>query len=427
MRGTRVVVWTVTTALLALAAGCGGDDDSSSGGSSASAGGGAGKTIKFLYSAPLTADVTGSGQNGCNGAKLAVENINAAGGIAKGPMEGAKLSIDCVDDEFSTDVAATIASRYLSDTDIWVLMGFTTSGQAQAAGHVVAGAGLTVVASNVSADFLTDDADNIAVIAPRLPPQAAAEVDFCNQYFGGKNVANLNPDFSYIDELGKGEKAEISKLGMALVSDQRYKAGTKDFAPYLTNIKAKNPDCIMTGDFAPAPQQALVQARKLGITAPFMDYCACGSAQAGVDVAKDDYKGFIIAEGVPFDRPAGSLLEKIAKQWQDKYGTRLNSYPAWSYDGVLATVAAIEAGASKREDILAKMKQVDVEGLTTRIRFSEALRPQETPLIFLEQTGTGLDDVEQVGAYKTFATGDNFERGDIADCASRPTCAKASG
>jgi branched-chain amino acid transport system substrate-binding protein len=214
---------------------------------------------------------------------------------------------------------------------------------------------------------------------------------------------------------------------MTLVADERYKAFSQNFAPQLTSIKSKNPDCIMTGDFAPAPQQALVQARKLGIEAPFMDYCACGSAQAGLDVAKENYIGFIIAEGVPYERPSGSLLEKIADQWQKENGTRLSSYPAWSYDGVLAAVAAIEAGATKREDIIGQFGKIDQEGVTTQLKFTDSLRPESTPLVFLEQTGPKLDDVEPVASYKLPATGNNFERGSVEDCSARATCAKPGG
>jgi branched-chain amino acid transport system substrate-binding protein len=412
--------------LLALGVGCGGGDDGDSAGSAstADAGGGTGKTIKFLYSAPLTFDVTGSGQNGCNGAKLAVANTNKAGGIAKGPMKGAKLAIECVDDEFSTDVAATIANRYVSDDNVWALMGFITSGQAAAAGHVAETAGLTVIGSNVSANFLTDDADNILVLST-LQPIAAAETDFCHEYFGGTKVANLNPEFSYIDELDEGQDAQLAKLGMERVADHRYKTGTKNFAPYLTSIKSKNPDCIMAGDFAPAPQQALVQARKQGIDAPFVDYCACGSAEAGLDVAKENGVGYIYGEGVPSERPEGSLLATVAKQWEEKYGNHLNTYATWSYEGVLATVAAIEAGASKREDILPNLQKIDAEGLTTRLKFSEELRPETTWLVLWEQTGPGLDDAEPVASYKLSRDG-SFERQSIEDCSARPTCAANS-
>jgi branched-chain amino acid transport system substrate-binding protein len=423
---SRRLAGVVSTAVFLLVpiVGCGGGDEADTGSAAPSgAGGGAGKTIKFLYSAPLTLDATGSGQNGCNGATLAVDNINEAGGIAAGPMKGATLEIECVDDEFSTDVAATIANRYVADQDVWALMGFITSGQARAAGHVAAAAGLAVIGSNVSANFLTDEADNILVLST-LPPIAAAQMDFCNEYFGGTKVANLNPDFSYVDELDRGQKEQMGKLGMELVSVQRYKAGAKNFGPYLTAMKSKEPDCVMTGDFAPAPQQALVQARKLGIEAPFMDYCACGSAQAGIDVAKDDYVGFIIAEGVPFDRPAGSLLEKVATQWQEKYDSHLNSYSAWSYDGVLATVAAIEGGASSREQLLEQLHKIDEEGVTTQLKFTGELRPETTSLVLLEQTGPTLDDVEPVATYKLDSEGSSFERLSIEDCSARPTCAK---
>lgn len=127
-------------------------------------------------------------------------------------------------------------------------MGFITTGQAEAAGNVTASLGLPVIASNVSGESLTKNLDNVVVIPGRLHGIGAATVDFCNQYFGGTKVANINPDFSYVDELEAGEREEIERLNMELVSNQQYEAGTQNFSPYVTAVRSANPDCIMTGD-----------------------------------------------------------------------------------------------------------------------------------------------------------------------------------
>lgn len=414
-------------ALIVSAGGCGGDEAATpeaSAETTAEADPGVGQEIKLLYSAPLTGDPTGSGRAGCDGATLAVEDINAAGGIEAGPLKGATLSIECVDDEFSTDIAATIASRYVADEDIWALMGFTTSGQAQAAGRVAAQAGLTVVGSNVSADFLTQDSDNIVAIAGRLAPIGAALTDFCHSYFGGTRLANVNPDFSYVDELVAGQREKAEELGVEVVVDQRYEFGTQNFSAQLTAVRAANPDCVYNADFPPIPQQILVQARELGIQAPFIDFCACGTAEAGLKVAGEQYVGYIISEQIPFEKEEGTRLADVAERWQNATGDRLRSYVAWSYDGVLAVAAAIAAGAESREELLDHFPEVDVEGLTTRLKFTEELRPQSYTLVLLEQTGTSIDDVEQVAHY-TYTVDGTLERHFLAECASRPTCQSA--
>ena len=110
----------VISSLLLIAAACG-DEPAEDGAQPTGETGrpGEGRVLKLLFSAPLTADPTGSGRASCDGATLAVEHINADGGISRGPLAGATLEVECVDDEFSSDVAATIATRYVSDEDIW--------------------------------------------------------------------------------------------------------------------------------------------------------------------------------------------------------------------------------------------------------------------------------------------------------------------
>lgn len=409
---------------LVLAA-CSSDNGGGTGATTGSPSGakpGEGQVIKLLYSAPLTGDPSGAGRSGCDGAQLAAQDINSAGGLSKGPLAGATLSIKCVDDQFSTDVAATIANRYLSDPSIWSLMGFVTSGQAAAAGKVVAPYKLSVIGSNVTAQFLTDDADNIAVIPGRLDAIGYAMSDVCKSYFQGSTMANINPDFSYVDELEAGQKAAQAPLGVHLAYSGTYQYGTQDFSSLLTAAKAKNPDCIYTSDFPPISAQILLQARQAGMGQPFLDLCACGTAQASVDVAKSDYIGYIVAEMVPANPAPDSLLATVEGEWKSKFGTSLTSYPAWSYDGVLAVAYAIEAGATSREQILDYLPKVDGPGLTTEIHFNSDLRADKgASLTALEQTGPGVDDLEPIASYSLSVDG-SVSQLSVADCSARPTC-----
>ena len=183
-------------------------------------------------------------------------------------------------------------------------------------------------------------------------------------------------DASYIEEFDRGERQMIAELGMELVANQRYEFGAADFSSQVTAAQAANPDCVMVGDFAPIPQQIMVQGRQLGLTAPFIDYCVCGTAQAAVEVAGEDYVGYIIGEMIPFERPADTLLGMVSDEWESRFDTRLTSYGAWGYDGVLVVAEAIALGAETREELLDFIPEVDIPGLTTQLNFNEELRPR---------------------------------------------------
>jgi ABC-type branched-subunit amino acid transport system substrate-binding protein len=160
---------------------------------------------------------------------------------------------------------------------------------------------------------------------------------------------------------------------------------------------------------------------------PFIDFCACGSAQAAADVAGKEFPGYIIAEMVPTDPAPDSLLATVTQEWSSGMGTRLTSYPAWSYDGVLAVKYAIEAGASSREELLQYLPQIDGEGLTTQLKFDETLRPVGgATLTALEQVGTGVDDLEPIASY-TLAPDGTVTANFVEDCASRSTCQTGGG
>src|SRR5690606_1614669 len=148
-----------------------------------------GEPIRILINGPMTGASSELGTDMCNGAKLAAEHINEAGGVESGPLQGTTFEIECADNpDFSTDVAATAASRYLSDPSIWVSGGYASSAEALAAGEVVAADGLAVIGSAVGAGFLTEESDNIIALFPDTAGVGYASVDFCNSYFGGSSI-----------------------------------------------------------------------------------------------------------------------------------------------------------------------------------------------------------------------------------------------
>lgn len=384
---------------------------------------GGAEVIKLLYAMPLTGSGADLGITGCDGAEFAATQINEAGGLEGGPHSGATIEVSCVDNEASADTSATIANDYVADPDIWTLMGFYGSGEAQAAGIQAARANLSVLGSNVGAAFLTEEADNIVVVGtPPLSSYGTAWVDFCGAYYGAEAVGDLSPDYAYIPDYRAGRDRGLEQSGLTLVGEETYPGGeVHDFAPYLTRLSNSGADCLLVGSFPPEQCQIAAQARDLGIAAPIVDFTGSGTGQSCVEAAGDAYTGLVFSVEIPLPPPPGSLFERVNEEYRDQFGEDMNAYAVRGYDSVLVVKYAIEAGAESREQLLDYVKQIDGEGLGGTLEFTEDLRPGPRTLTFLEATAPELDALDPVAQY-VLNPDLSIEVVYVAECADRETC-----
>lgn len=392
-------------------AACGGDARS-----------GDGSEIELLVTAPLTGYSADIGQDICDGAKFSASRINQAGGIKDGPMEGSRLAVQCADNpNLATEVAATTATKYLSDEAIWMNLGFASSGEALAAGKVTARQDLGVLSTGGGADFLTDGSQgNIVTILPNTNAVGAAMVDFCKQYYGAQTYGVLAANYSSAASFLTGVKTAAKETGLQIVVDERYdSSNTSNYASLLTAIKAKDPDCLLLFEYPPTLETIVAQGRQLGLTMPMLDLGAGGTNLAAVKAGGDALKGFIFGSWGPFD--PSEMYRTAESQWDQKYKRPFSSYAAYAYDGVLAIEYALIDGASTREELQKYLAKVDGPGLLGQIKFDKSLRVTRRPFQLLEQTGPTVDDLESVGRYYLFPTGTaEFEGAE--SCKSRDTC-----
>jgi branched-chain amino acid transport system substrate-binding protein len=352
---------------------------------------------------------------------LAAEDLNSRGGITAGEHKGRRIEVNCVDNQDSADVTATVASQYIADRDTWTLFGFYSSGTAQAAAIQAARAHLSVIGSNVAAEFLTTKSDNVVVRTPRLSSFGYAWVDFCKAYYGASRIGDLSPDFSYIAEYRTGRDRALGEVpGVRLVGQETYPGGTtKDFSPYLTKLRNSDADCLLVGSYPPEQCEIASQARSQGVTAPIADFSASGTGPSCVKAGGTAYTGLVFAQYLPLPPPPGSLLEQVGARYKQKYGEEMNGYAAYSYDSVLLAAQAIADGAKTREQLLDHIAKVDIPGLAGQLKFTDDLRPVERTFTILEATATGtLDPLAQ---YRMHPDG-TAERQSVANCSTRPSC-----
>lgn len=408
--GALLVLLTVT----GLVAAC------STSASNSSASGGSNAAINLYYTAPLTGGAAQDGIAGCQGEQLAVANINAAGGISAGPLRGAKLSVSCLDDQGTSTVDASIAARYVSDPNTWALSGFYASGSALAAALVAQRAGLVVIGSNVAANFLTTQVHNVYTVLAKLPPAGAAAAQFCKSYYGADKIAELNPNYSFIQSYQEGAAQAISSGGLKLVYNGTWPDGSvTNWNPYLSKIASSGAQCILLGGYPPEQCQIAYQARQLGLTQPIIDFSDSYTSSSCAKAAGSHYAGLIFGNVLPPTFDSNPLGAKLAAQFQKKYGYAVNFYAVNGYDSVLAVAYAIEAGATSRTQLLTYLGKVNGPGFGGTIAFSNQ-RIGTRYLTFLQANTDG--SLTPVAEY-TLLTGNQLvQQVFVTKCAQTVSC-----
>jgi branched-chain amino acid transport system substrate-binding protein len=403
--------------MLLILQGCGGSSTNTTTG---------GQTLNIYYAIPLTGGFADAGQTACNGAKMAADEIDSSGGIPSGPEKGDKLAVQCVDSQQSPEVASTIASRYASDPSVWTMMGFYSSGEAQAAGLVAQRSNLSIIGSNVGGSFLTEGSlHNVLVMIPPLQSQGYAWVDFCHTYYGATKIADLSPNYSYTPDYRKGrDKALSAEPGIQLVSEQTYDdTSTKDWSPFLSKIKDSGAQCLLLGSYPPEQCTIAAQARQIGLNVPIVDFTNSGTSQSCVQAGGSAYVGLAFGQYIAYPPAPGSKYADAFSRFQAKYNEPMGSYPAYSYDSVIALECALKDGAKSREDLVTYLPKINCPGITGQLQFVTN-KPLARELTYTEASSASASALDPVVTY--IASPDGTAKLDkvIATCASRPICSK---
>jgi branched-chain amino acid transport system substrate-binding protein len=377
-------------------------------------------TIKIYNVGSLTGGADYEAIQQCNAQKLAAANINAGGGMRKGPLKGSTVDVQCIDDGLQADKAASIAAKFVADRSVWTMSGFEASGEALAAAQVAERAKLTIVGSSVAADFLSTQVHNVYMLQARLEPAGGSATDLCKAYYGAKKVATLNIDYSYIPSYMNGLKRAVKANGMSLVSENLWPPTTTNWGAYLTKIDAAGAQCILVGDYPPQTCQIARQARQAGMNQPIIDFNQAFTSSACQKEGADAYEGIIFGSIMPSKIAPKSFTGRIMAQYKKKYGDAMSFLAANAYNSILAVQYAIELGASSREQLGTYLAKVNGPGVGFTVRFKDK-RIGARNLTYYEAMANGK--LVPIAEYKLLPN-QKWQRLFVASCAKRPSCQK---
>lgn len=372
------------TLLLTLFAGCG----AKKGGSSD----GAAKTIKIGGIGPVTGDAATYGLAVKYSAELAVEEINAAGGI-----NGVKIEFQFQDDEHDAQKSVN-AYNTLKDWGMQLLMGTVTSVPCTAVSKEAEADNMFLLAPSASSVESIQPANAFRVCFSD-PNQGIASADYIADNNLAKKVAVIyNSSDSYSTGIYEKFTAQAKVKGIEVVEAQSFtNDNATDFSAQIQKVKESGAELVFLPIYYTPVSLILKQAQKVGLN---VKYFGCDGLDGLLSVEKFDTK---LAEDVMLLTPFAAdskdeATQKFVTAFNAKYDPQyLNQFGADAYDAMYIIKAACEkAGvsadmsASDICDALVKvMTEIKVDGVTGEgITWDASGEPTKAPKAVVIKDGS---------------------------------------
>ncbi|HEY2762323.1 MAG TPA: ABC transporter substrate-binding protein, partial [Pirellulales bacterium] len=321
------------------------------------------------------------GRSTDNGIQLAIEEINAAGGV-----NGKKVRVITYDDKGDSREAGTAVTRLVTRDRVAAVLGEVASSLSLVGAPVCQDNGVPMVSPSSTNPAVTKVGDMIFRVCFIDPFQGSVCAKFAREHEGLKatKAAIL---YDQVAAYAVGLQEEFAKafikLGGKIVTTQTYQAGDQDFSAQLTAIRASEPDVIFIPGYYTDVGNIAIQARKLGIKVPLLGGDGWDSAKLG-EIAGDSINGSFYSNHYSHQDPDPRVQEFI-KKYKDKFGGVPDGLAALGYDAARIVCEAIgKAGSVKGADIAAELaKTKDFAGVTGKISI-DADRNAVKPAVMLE-------------------------------------------
>ena len=350
----KIALGLVLTMGLTMFAGCGGNDAQQD---AEQTGGDAAAAIKVGGTGPLTGGASIYGLAVQRGAEIAVEEVNALGGV--------QFELKMEDDAHDAEKAVN-AYNALKDWGMQLSLNSVTTTPGIATSELNNEDRIFGLTPSASGTKVTEGKDNVFQMCFADPNQGSASAKYISeQQLGSKIAVIYKNDDAYSSGIYEKFKAEANALGLAIVSETTFTTDSQnDFSVQLQDAKNAGADLLFLPMYYDAASLILNQANAMGYAPKFF----------GVDGMDGilTLEGFdtSLAEGVmlltPFSADAEDELTKnFVAKYQDKYGEVPNQFAADAYDCIYALHQACTAAGATADMSAAELNDLMVEQFTT--------------------------------------------------------------
>ena len=307
-----------------------------------------------------------------NGFTLAVDEINAKGGV-----NGNKIALIVEDEQGKKEEAITVFKKLIFQDKVIMLFGPTLSNSAFAADPIAN-------AAKIVAFGTSNTADGITAIGPYIFRNSVMESDVLPvttraaiKHFNLKKVAVIYGNDDAFTKNGYDVfKATLESQKIQVTDTETYAKGDVDFKAQLTKIKATNPDAIVCSCLAEEAANIILQTRTLGMKQPFIGGNGFNSPKL-FEIAKDAADNTIMGSPWSADNSAPANKAFMAA-YKAKFNADPDQFAAQAYDAMHIAADALKKAKltgsleKDREAVREALPGVKMEGATGKFAFRRA-------------------------------------------------------
>lgn len=336
--------------------------------------------------------VASLGQPALEGAQLAVDQVNAAGGI-----KGRKVSLVNINTESDNTKTVSALKRLTTQENVIAIIGPSSSGSNFAVVDAVERAKIPMIGIGATRGIvLPPERRKYTFLAPLTDVVVQSVMLQDMKKRGITKIAMLHSDVAFGTSASDSLEKLVKDYGITLVDNETFGNGDTDMTPQLTKIRGAAPQATVIWATGPGLAIATRNYRALGIKAPlYLTHAAndfnflrlAGDAANGVLLPSSK---IYVAGELPDSDPQKRVLTSFSAAYQAKYGHPPATFAGNGYDAAMLLIDAIRRAGDKPEAIRDALENVqDYVGVTARYTYGPqdhfGTRPDSVEMLTVEQ------------------------------------------
>ena len=323
-----------------------------------------GETIKIGFNTPQTGFAAADGKSVTVGAQIALDAVNAAGGI-----DGKKIELIVYDDQAKPKFAVPIATKLIQQDKVTMSISGSYSAPTRASAGVSQEARVPYISAFAVHPDITRAGDYVFRTGILASVQGKAAAKLVGETLGKKKVVLTILKNDYGKALAAGFRSVAGQYGIEIVKEYEYSIRDRQFGSIVSSVKGDNPDAIFDTGYWFVSAPFVSQLRAGGVKAVVVGQEGYDGVKF-IEIAKEAAEGVIIVTALDRDSK-DPAVRKFMDEFKTRAGYGADMVGASGHAAVTVAAAALKkAGKTDRATIRDALAGVEVDAITGTLSFN---------------------------------------------------------
>ncbi len=321
--------------------------------------------IKIGFHAPLTGFAASDGKSASEGAKLAAEQINAAGGV-----NGKMIELVIYDDQAKPAQAIPIANKLIGQDKVVIGISGSYSGPTRSAAGVFQEARIPYISAYAIHPDITRAGNYVFRTSFLGEVQGRGGAKLVGDLLGKKRVVIITLQNDFGKSLAAGFKSKAADYGIQILNEYEYSMKDRQFGSIIAKVRDDKPDAIYASGYYFTAGPLVSQLRAAGVTVPIIGQEGYDS-QKFIEIAGDAAEGVIITTSLDRDSDVPETRDFILA-FEQKAGFKADMVAASAHTAVMVAADALKrAGSTDPQALQKAIAATNLKVSTGTIAFNE--------------------------------------------------------